>query len=425
MSPGHLNFQQNRGQPSPLDDVISVFTAPRLKPLVLVGVEFSFNVFNWRQIYADGLTKRGSPVERLSLHQCHIPPKASEILLSMPRSLKYLSYITDGWRRRWGDDVDARTGLWENFFSMCEHLAQQEDSLAQLDVDLTGLPDGEVYETQHFGFRLAHLTSLTDLTIKYRFPDDPENGRMLLSRFPLSLRRLSICDFPYATNGKAMAVAAQYYLTKDLSTDIGFQESVIESVLNEQCKQKSKLLPNLEELSISFADYKKPGTIAERLRKSFEYIGDRYKRELGWRFVVNRITEMRGAVPPYLWDEHGMEFVNVYDNMAENDLWDSKSDYEIEKDKERKRAAERARMERAAQDERERVEVEEERRRGLLESVSPPSPPPSISPANGSLPQFVATASPADMTVIAAALAMPNAVANVVLGGLNGGPGVA
>ena len=335
-----------------MSDVISVFSTPRLKSLVLVGLEFSFDVFDWLQVYADGLTKRGSPVERLSLHLCHVPPKAWEVLLSMPRSLRYLSYIIDGSGRRWADYVDTQTRLWENCFGMCEHLAQQKDSLAQLDLDLGGLSDVEVYEMQHSRFRLAHLTSLTDLTIRKRFPDEPENGRMLFDRFPPSLRRLSICDSPYATDGETMVVAAQYYLRKDLSTDTGFQEPGIESVPNEQCMQKSKMLPNLEELSISFIDHQNPGTIAERHRRYFEYIGDRYKRELGWRFVVNRITEKHGALPPCLWDDDVVEFVNVYDNMAEKELWDSKSDYEVEEDQERKRDAESVRLERAAQEER-------------------------------------------------------------------------
>ena len=330
----------------------------------------------------------------------------------MPRSLRYLSYSTERWGRGSDDDVVTRTGLWKKVFGMCEHLVQQKDSLTQLDLDLGGLSHVEIYEeeeAQGFGFRLGHLTSLTEFTLKNQFPDEPENARMLLDRLPCSLRRLNICDFPYDADGEAMVVAAQYYLTEDLSTNIGFQKSALALAVDDRRIRTSKLLPNLKEFAVSFSDHNDPGAISRRLRDCFEYVGDRYRRELGWRFVVNRITKMRGAVPPYLWDEHVVDFVKVYDNMANDNLWDRKSDYEIKEEEECKRLEEIERRKRAAREEGERFEAEEARRLGLSESLTPPSPPPSISPVSGSLSRSVATAGPANMAVVAAAMTMANA----------------
>ncbi len=321
----------------------------------------------------------------------------------MPRSLKYLSYFGSGFRRR-------------SVFGLCEHLVQQNGHLTQLDLDLADLSYLKDYETHNFGFRLGNLTSVTDLTIKKEFSRDPEDVRMLLGRLPWSLRRLNICHFRYGTHPEAMVVAAQYYLTKDLSTDMRFQDPAVYSALDARCRQKSKLLPDLEELSVSFSLRKSSDTIDGSLRRCFEYIGDRYRNELGWRFVVNRIAEPRVAIPPYLWDDYVAEFVKVYDNMAKDNLWESKTDYEIVEDEERKRTCERGKQESAVQEERARFEADEARGPVLRDSMIPPSPPPSVSPVQRPLSESVVTASPANMAVVAGTMAMANANMSTVLG---------
>ena len=390
-----------------------MFDCPRLKKLVLVGFDFSY--LSPKDI--PNVSARQSTVERLSLHACRVTSSAWPYLLSLPRGLKKLSYFADGHDYNIDNDGNWRTA-WRSFASLCDALAQHQDSLLDLELSffgMSGIDDPEEAQT-HFG--LAGLTSLQSLTI-----NSPEYNRELamkiISSLPVSLRRLHMREFPYQSDGSSVLAAAQYLLAAEEEAKPYYQSLSPGPTTTERTRRYQKL-PCLEELSVAFwPDF---NLSRERNDRShiFETIGQQYLEGPHAKFTVYRITEMRNAVPPYLWAEHIPSFIKVYDNTIDVNLWETKSQLEIAEAEQERLEAEHQRYESEAearrQERRPLDQIDEEEMVNEESSVPDPVPfpgwPNNASLAQGQSPQpqnMVVPPPPTNMAVIAATMAMANA----------------
>ena len=206
--------------------------------------------------------------------------------------------------------------------ALSQALTRHQESLRSLDLSHYQFRFFHNHEDTQHRIDLTQLTALQELTIKTH-KDSAVSDHLLLSQLPRSLRRLRIYEFPYESLGAAVALAG-YFLTRQESAEPKPQSltMMIPNLGNQN-------LPNLEELSIAYW----PLDEIHSERQFLESTGKNYLEENNWRFKVYRITPMRGAVPPYLWDEHIPSFVKVYDNTSNKDLWNSKSEFEIAQQK--------------------------------------------------------------------------------------------
>ena len=375
-----------------MNGLISVFAAPRLKSLVLVSVDFS-SLERPRE-----LLERSSTVESLSLTSCRVLPDSFKILLSMPRALKYFQYSRESWSYMGSGDGGLQT-RWLSLFGMCKYLGQQANSLTELEFYVGGLVAVEDYETTDLVFRLDHLTSLNDITIRVRSHDQHEGVSKLLNRFPKSLRRLSISEFPQMSTGVPLTSVAHDYLAEGSRTE----------------RQRKELLPNLQQFTLSLNTSRAEGASFADFRTELVTLGLQYREHLGCRFIVNRITTPRHAYPPYLWHEHVPSHLKVYDNMIDDNLWDSKTDDEIQQEELQRQHEEWLRDVGAAR-------VKQQQQLNLAAALAQTeadsediiaSQPAATEPVIQHVSQFCVSAAPVDnLAVIAAQSAMANAVSS-------------
>jgi hypothetical protein len=248
---------------------------------------------------------------------------------------------------------------WNSVFGLLEHLTQQKDSLTCLELQMSGFAEMTTIETNVRQFDFSHLDKLESLLLKLYTGEQPVLSRFQPHHFPRSLRKLSVAEFPWSSRAISITALAGQFLTKGPTPEsVGAcPDDQREPDGKGGYQTRSHFLPNLEEFVLSYWPESTANAIPENDREHFQKLGQRFKTDFDWRFTVNRITKMRNAFPPYLWDEHVPSFVKVYDNKNETISWDAKSDFEIEQ--EAKEAREREKR-------RQREEQEEENRRSTM-----------------------------------------------------------
>jgi hypothetical protein len=285
---GKINFQLQFGTPWSLGTHQMIFLHDNLESLTIVAAEISTNDVIYLKHH-----KRLTKLSHLHLDHCDVSPKALGIILSVPRAL--ISLVLT--------EYDYRS-LPKYYISSDEQLemalSPQIDSLRDLYLGLR-------FQQQSFPtpYDFSNFTSLQKLILECRPLDNrPRHSLVLTDRTlqiseldNITVRRVAWVTFPERPMCLVLQTPPGYRLTaSDTQRDI------------------------------------------ERLGRSLRITHDAVvqpQRAFEIRLMVVRQTEQKGAVPPYLYNEHVPEKVICYDSFASTPNWDFKTKAELESTLER------------------------------------------------------------------------------------------
>ena len=236
--------------------------------------------------------KRLTKLSRLHLDHCNVCPKALEIILSVPRAL--ISLVLTEYDYRAPHKYSISNGE-----ELGMALTPQIDSLRDLSLGLR-------FQQQSFPtpYDFSNFTSLEKLILECMPLDN-----LLHPSLVLTDRTLQISKFDNAT------VRHVVWIT--------FPERPLCLVL--QTPPRYRLTASDTQRDI------------ERLGRSLRITHDtvvRSPQAFEIRLMMVRQTERKGAVPPYLYNEHVPEKVVCYDSFASTSNWDFKTETELQTDEE-------------------------------------------------------------------------------------------
>ncbi|RMZ76763.1 hypothetical protein DV737_g4660, partial [Chaetothyriales sp. CBS 132003] len=331
----HLNFESFFGGARRLENLDFILFAPRLTKLTLVDA------------YIDGFTHKGSqfsvpphvsPLRVLNLESCVLTDRGISPLLSIPKALETFKFYTHNMSI---DHDSGRSYILGILAHMLASLASyQRHSLTDLSVQIEGLTNIPSHESStppatHISFlRFSNLKKL-----KLVIPEYDRIGSPAISffypRLPASLTHLHIED----RSRQHIEDWSQQHAPVECPPLLGACKALLEpsAPSNVGCPSSHVTpmgpLPNLRSMTVTFtptydalAD-PPPPRINSSLSTQFTEVGHVLRHRFSrFRFHsvqlrVIRRTEIRSAVPPYLWDEEQPEDVLVYDNTRPEDLW--------------------------------------------------------------------------------------------------------
>jgi hypothetical protein len=287
LSLGKLNFQHEYGIPWTLGKHNTVFLHDTLESLTLVAAEIGARNVSYLTHH-----KKLTPLSRLHLDHCDVAPEALEIILSVPRALQSLE-LTEY-------DYGPVKHAIRHPEELRMALSPQGDSLRDLHLGL---------RSQQRGFRapydFCNFASLQQLTLECMSLDN-----IVTSSLALEGRMLKITG-----NGTlrqiVWIVAPERPFSLVLETTPGYKLDTLDGQ-----------------------------TGIERLGQALRTPKESYVRSsptFRIRLVIVRQTEPKGAVAPYLYDEHVPEKVICYDSFASKSNWDFKTENERQTDTDTRR----------------------------------------------------------------------------------------
>jgi hypothetical protein len=264
-----------------------IFLHNNLESLTIVAAEIGARDVSYLKQH-----KRLTKLSRLHLDHCDISPKALEIILSVPRALISLVLTEYDYRGPYKYCIsnDEELGM---------VLTPQIDSLRDLHLGLR-------FQQQSFPtpYDFSNLTSLEKLTLECMPLDN-----LLHPSLVLTDRTLQISEFDNATIRHVVWVTfPRRPLCLVLQTPPGYRLTA------------SDTQRDIEKLGRSL---RITHDAVVRSPQAFEI-----------RLMMVRQTERKGAVPPYLYNEHVPEKVVCYDSFAPTSNWDFKTETELQTDEE-------------------------------------------------------------------------------------------
>jgi hypothetical protein len=255
-----------------------VFLHNNLESLTLVAAEIGAHNVSYLRHH-----KKLTRLSRLHLDHCDIDPKALEIILSVPRALRSLELTEYDY-----GGVNYAIGSHEELGMA---LSPQEDSLRDIHLGL---------RSQQWGIRAPYdfcdFTNLEKLTLECMSLDD----------FPYSPSALKGHTLKITGNGAIRhiiwIVIPKRLFSLVLQTPAGYRLNVRDSKTG------------IERLG--------------RFLRTPDITGVQSSPAFETRLIIVRQTEPKGAVPPYLYDEHVPEKVVCYDSFASASKWDFKTNHE-------------------------------------------------------------------------------------------------
>jgi hypothetical protein len=257
-----------------------VFLHDTLESLTLVAAEIgSHNVSYLRH------HKKLTPLSHLHLDHCDVAPEALEIILSVPQALQALELTEYEYGRVKYAILDPE--------ELMIALSRQGDSLRDLHLGL---------RPQKWGVRapcnFCNFTSLRKLTLECMSLDD-------------------VVDFSLAMEGRMIKITGHHYhIVWIISPKHPF----------------SLVLQTPPDYMLNTDDGQ---AVIERLGRSLRAPNESSLRSsptFGTRLTIVRQTEIKGAIAPYLYEEHVPEKIVCYDSIASASNWDFKTDDECQRD---------------------------------------------------------------------------------------------
>jgi len=264
-----------------------IFLHDNLESLTIVAAEIGTDDVSYLRHH-----KRLTRLSRLHLDHCDVCPKALEIILSVPRALISLVLTEYDYR-------DPHKYCISNNEELGMALIPQIDSLRDLYLGLR-------FQQQSFPtpYDFSNFTSLQKLILECMPLDNLLHHSLVLTN-----RTLQISEFDQAT------VLHVVWIT--------FPDRPLCLVL--QTPPGHRLTASETQRDI------------ERLGQSLRITHDavvRSPQAFEIRLMMVRQTEPKGAVPPYLYNEHVPEKVVCYDSFASTSNWDFKTEAELRTDEE-------------------------------------------------------------------------------------------
>ncbi|RMZ87954.1 hypothetical protein DV736_g4811, partial [Chaetothyriales sp. CBS 134916] len=340
----HLNFQSFFGGARRLENLDFILFAPRLTKLTLVDA------------YIDGFTHKGSrfsvpphisPLRVLNLESCVFTDRGISPLLSIPKALETFTFYTHSMSIDHDSGQSYILGLLAHMLASLA--SYQRHSLTDLSVQLEGLMNVRSHESStppatHISFlRFSNLKKLKLVVPGYDRVDS-HGISFFYPRLPASLTHLHIDDRSrrYRPVEYAWLVGAcKALLEPSAPSNVGYPSSHVVTSIGP--------LPDLRSMTITFtptydalAD-PPPERIGTSISSQFTEVGHllhhRFSRfrSHSVRLRVIRRTDIRSAVPPYLWDQEEPEDVLVYDNTRPENLWNCETPTEERTVKEERR----------------------------------------------------------------------------------------
>jgi hypothetical protein len=280
---GKINFQLQFGNPWSLGTHQMIFLHDNLESLTIVAAEIGADDVSYLRHH-----KRLTKLSRLRLDHCDVCPKALAIILSVPRALISLVLTEYDYRGipKYCISNDGQLGM---------ALNPQIDSLRDLYLGLR-------FQQQSFPtpYDFSNFTSLQKLILECR----PLDNRLHPS-LALTDRTLQISELDNVTVRRVVWITfPEHPMCLVLQTPPGYRLTASDTQRDIEKLGQS--------LRITHDAVVQP-------RRAFEI-----------RLMVVRQTEPKGAVPPYLYNEHVPEKVVCYDSFASTPNWDFKTKAEVE-----------------------------------------------------------------------------------------------
>lgn len=236
--------------------------------------------------------KKLTTLSRLHLDHCDISPQALEIILSVPRALQSLEFTEYNYGNAFQYAV-------RDVEQLLRALSPQEDSLKDLQLCLRFHRSGF---QRPYDFR--NFTSLQKLTMECQ---------------PLSKCSLALKD-------RVLQIMRPRITSHLIWIWVVLPERPFCFVLQTPPGHRLDTVDDrtaIENLGRSLSMHHNPNT--------------QPLPALETRLVIVRQTRPKGAVPPYLYNEHVPEKIVCYDSFASGSNWDFKTDKERKDDEDRRR----------------------------------------------------------------------------------------
>jgi hypothetical protein len=264
-----------------------IFLHDNLESLTIVAAEIGADDVSYLRHH-----KRLTRLSRLHLDHCDVCPKALEIILSVPRALVSLVLTEYDYRgpHKYCISNDEELGM---------ALAPQIDSLRDLYLGLR-------FQQQSFPtpYNFSNFASLDKLILECKPLDN-----LLHPSLVFTDRMLQISQFVNATVRHVVWITfPKRPLCLVLQTPPGYR--------------------------LTASDTQRD---IEKLGRSLRITHDAVvwsPQAFETRLIMVRQTEPKGAVPPYLYNEHVPEKVVCYDSFASTSNWDFKTEAELQTDEE-------------------------------------------------------------------------------------------
>ena len=285
--PGKLNYHEDQGKPWSLGRHSMVFLHETLESLTLVAAKIGLQHVNHLRHH-----KKLTRLSSLHLDHCSISAKALEIIISVPRALESLELT----------EYDYGAPLMHpmrNAEEVKMALSPQEDSLRDLHLGLLYQRRGS-----RTPYDFCNFANLRNLTLECTTLDSVLHSSLVLKDRMLKISETTIFNARYLI----WITLPDRPFSLELQTAPGYILTDVD------------VRTGIERLGRSLRG---PRDHRQQSSQVFET-----------RLVIVRQTKPKGAVPPYLYDEHVPEKVICYDSFAPTSNWDFKTEAELQTDEE-------------------------------------------------------------------------------------------
>ncbi len=276
---GKLNFQKAGVSPWSLGKYATVFLHPTLESLTLVAAEINPMSVGYLRHY-----RKLTPLSHLHLDHCDVSFRALEAILSLPRALELLELQEYDYGRSYKYGLTSPEEL-------KAALVTQKDTLRELHLGLRR-------QSTIFAGPLdsSYMAALQCLTIECAKLDNITHAMVVPNGENEKDIMLIASNVEMANSALVWMVVPQFSMRIVLQSPPGYMPS----------RHTQLMIEGLGQILRGYND-----------------------RRVKVQLLMVRLTELEGAVPPYLHDEKVPEKVLCYDSFTGTSTWHTRTDAEM------------------------------------------------------------------------------------------------